>query len=853
MTHMEEEVLSNISETESRYFADIFLCCDVEKTGNVPILKATELFRSANLSNDIIRQILHLAQVPQTTLYITRKQFYSCLKLIAAQQASIPLRSDLIHTPTTLPLPRFSWCDSPSTIITANNGSEDGGLAKSAGVELHKQWVEVHANSPNLIQLTNNSINPAELANADLQSTDSEVEHNDVKVTRERDKMQNKDGSPEAWSTASDSPTPTNSVAERPWAKENLWHGLLCEEQRQLLATEEESSDRHSSDDDVDLESVFKITTEQREYYTKQFYTIQPEGGLLSGPVARMFFEKSRIPVEELRHIWQLCDVTRDGALSLEEFTAAMHLVVLRRNNIPLPHNLPPCLMLSSGGGSTTASTTAATEKEGTTQIFGQSNTSKNPPEADLLHLNDDDNEDDGDGDGDKENESASLVTLASGSSPIANILNAVGAAHSKSNSPVKVAQVTPPLPTKASTKHVEKDWACVSNQSQSTNRDWNVTNNREWTKFNESPTSNVSSPGLKPVNFDMQRTAQAVVSDPQILHPVALRVTPVTVSEIADENDSMRRSLLYENHERESSPKHVEKLRESVQTDLRSIQRPQPKKKLPAKAAGALPPPPQRESSISSEQNDQSSANGVVMSMKKEPPPLPPPRPHRHARSSSLDLNKLKLGAPLPPEIPPRISPHMTSQNSCDAQVEGTNTSFADFTQFPQTCFDDNGSGVKSNATTTVAAAAAANIALSPRQTISTLQSSQRISAFEVYRKPNSRNSQSPPSASSQPIQPAVNVQDLEKRLIQLTESVKQLGFQPEQFRESSVNEVMVYLRGQNTALKRICADLSSELWETERSREELRTRLRKDKSSTSSSVSNSNIISNSTHQTNV
>uniref|UniRef100_A0A1B0CMD9 Putative ral-gtpase effector ralbp1 n=1 Tax=Lutzomyia longipalpis TaxID=7200 RepID=A0A1B0CMD9_LUTLO len=720
--------------------------------------------------------ILHLAQVPQTTLYITRKQFYSCLKLIAAQQASIPLRSDLIHTPTTLPLPRFSWCDSPSTIITANNGSEDGGMAKSAGVELHKQWVEVHANSPNLIQLTNNSINPAELANADLQSTDSEVEHNDVKVTRERDKMQNKDGSPEAWSTASDSPTPTNSVAERPWAKENLWHGLLCEEQRQLLATEEESSDRHSSDDDVDLESVFKITTEQREYYTKQFYTIQPEGGLLSGPVARMFFEKSRIPVEELRHIWQLCDVTRDGALSLEEFTAAMHLVVLRRNNIPLPHNLPPCLMLSSGGGSTTASTTAATDKEGTTQIFGQSNTSKNPPEADLLHLNDDDNEDDGDGDGDKENESASLVTLASGSSPIANILNAVGAAHSKSNSPVKVAQVTPPLPTKASTKHVEKDWACVSNQSQSTNRDWNVTNNREWTKFNESPTSNVSSPGLKPVNFDMQRTAQAVVSDPQILHPVALRVTPVTVSEIADENDSMRRSLLYENHERESSPKHVEKLRESVQTDLRSIQRPQPKKKLPAKAAGALPPPPQRESSISSEQNDQSSANGV-----------------------------------------------------------------------------DNGSGVKSNATTTVAAAAAANIALSPRQTISTLQSSQRISAFEVYRKPNSRNSQSPPSASSQPIQPAVNVQDLEKRLIQLTESVKQLGFQPEQFRESSVNEVMVYLRGQNTALKRICADLSSELWETERSREELRTRLRKDKSSTSSSVSNSNIISNSTHQTNV
>lgn len=50
-----EEV--NISDTESRYFGDLFLCCDVEKSGKVPILKATEMFRSANLSNDVIRQV----------------------------------------------------------------------------------------------------------------------------------------------------------------------------------------------------------------------------------------------------------------------------------------------------------------------------------------------------------------------------------------------------------------------------------------------------------------------------------------------------------------------------------------------------------------------------------------------------------------------------------------------------------------------------------------------------------------------------------------------------------------------------------------------------------------------------
>lgn len=50
-----EEV--SISETESRYFGDLFVCCDSEKTGKVPVLKATEMFRSANLSNDVIRQV----------------------------------------------------------------------------------------------------------------------------------------------------------------------------------------------------------------------------------------------------------------------------------------------------------------------------------------------------------------------------------------------------------------------------------------------------------------------------------------------------------------------------------------------------------------------------------------------------------------------------------------------------------------------------------------------------------------------------------------------------------------------------------------------------------------------------
>jgi hypothetical protein len=173
--------------------------------------------------------------------------------------------------------------------------------------------------------------------------------------------------------------------------------------------------------------------------------------------------------------------------------------------------------------------------------------------------------------------------------------------------------------------------------------------NNKEWTKFTESPTSNdVSSPGPKPVNV-----TQSIVSDPSyVVHPVPLRVTPVG-PEIGDEEAqrTFRKadSLVYESgviirtQSREdssgSSPKqqqqykkhvpYVQHQRDSLPTDLRAIQRPHPKKSV-SKNIGAIPLPP-------SEANNQngtnqvtitaSSGNTVVLTSKKEVPPLPPPR----------------------------------------------------------------------------------------------------------------------------------------------------------------------------------------------------------------------------------
>lgn len=399
-----------------------------------------------------------------------------------------------------------------------------------------------------------------------------------------------------------------------------MWQGLLCEEQRQLLGTEEESSDRHSSeeDTDADIETVYQIMPEQRDYYIKQFRTIQPDlNGLITGHAAKVFFEKSRIPVEELRLIWQLCDTTKDGALSLPEFAAAMHLVVLRRNNIPLPQVLPPCLVPNS-------------------KLLDIAQ----PAEADLLHLDDDKPEITAAATADTNastTDSSSysnnfkprqIATVHTGNSPtsissMTNVQNNNNHHKTNSESPPNETSVSSP---KKTIPTVPKDWV---NQT-----------SKEWTKFTESPTSNVSSPGPKPANFDMQRTAQAVVSDPQILHPVPLRITPVGAEGGDEESNrlSQQRKSDYDGgviiirDSETSSPKqqNMHNRDSGLQNDLRAIQRPQPKKIQIKNNIGAIPPPPQRESFNAGTNNDTTdSLNSTAppLGSKKEVPPPPPPR----------------------------------------------------------------------------------------------------------------------------------------------------------------------------------------------------------------------------------
>lgn len=47
----------NLSDSESRYYNDLFTLCDVEKTGKIQNLKALEFFRSSNVDNSVLSQV----------------------------------------------------------------------------------------------------------------------------------------------------------------------------------------------------------------------------------------------------------------------------------------------------------------------------------------------------------------------------------------------------------------------------------------------------------------------------------------------------------------------------------------------------------------------------------------------------------------------------------------------------------------------------------------------------------------------------------------------------------------------------------------------------------------------------
>uniref|UniRef100_A0A8B9L3Q8 RALBP1 associated Eps domain containing 1 n=1 Tax=Astyanax mexicanus TaxID=7994 RepID=A0A8B9L3Q8_ASTMX len=354
-----------LTDVEQKYYSDLFIYCDVDNTKKVASNgKVLDLFRAAQLSNDVVLQITELCGATRLG-HFGRSQFYIALKLIAIAQSGLPLRVESLNSVKDLPLPRF---------VVGKNEQEARHAAMYPDTENQGPYTSVIPRPPGRVQTkkvsTHEVIQPCPDTTSPVvsphqspptsphawrkhkrQASGGAVERQPAVAGaswppfREAQSVAG-DGlwsahSPppvqESWVSFTDTPPSSTLPAMHPSsAQESTTVRTVAS-----AATTNEIQRQASGYDDP-----WKITDEQRQYYVNQFKTIQPDlTGFIPGSAAKEFFTKSKLPILELSHIWELSDFDKDGALTLDEFCAAFHLVVARKNGYDLPEKLPESLM----------------------------------------------------------------------------------------------------------------------------------------------------------------------------------------------------------------------------------------------------------------------------------------------------------------------------------------------------------------------------------------------------------------------------------------------------------------------------------------------------------------------------
>ncbi len=90
------------------------------------------------------------------------------------------------------------------------------------------------------------------------------------------------------------------------------------------------------------VNNINRALQESAERLYDSFQALGPEGGFLPPSVARDVLVKTGLEKEQLRQIWNLSDIDRDGYLDHHEYVVAMFLcdAVIQKKK-PIPAELP--------------------------------------------------------------------------------------------------------------------------------------------------------------------------------------------------------------------------------------------------------------------------------------------------------------------------------------------------------------------------------------------------------------------------------------------------------------------------------------------------------------------------------
>ncbi|XP_023679761.2 ralBP1-associated Eps domain-containing protein 2-like isoform X1 [Paramormyrops kingsleyae] len=327
----------SLSEGEQRCYSGLCSLCQADSSGKLQASRVAELLRASQLPAETLHQVTEVCGAKHLG-YFSIGQFHVALKLLAAAQSGLPVRLENIKGE--LPLPRFPG------LIQNTEGCYQG-LSQYGDIKAHQFGVssaQVHKTTidrstfrhpENNMDIQEPQAPPRSPRNSPPSSPASSS-HSTCTTQRNDDALvaQAKHGCGLPGGQQ-ESCSPKHHAVRVPAEHATLAKALSVE------ALVDHNSEDYSDD-------PWRITEEQREYYTRQFTSLQPDlGALILGSVAKDFFTKSRLSIRELSHIWDLSDLDHDGALTFPEFCIAFHLIVARKNGFPVPEILPPGLQSS--------------------------------------------------------------------------------------------------------------------------------------------------------------------------------------------------------------------------------------------------------------------------------------------------------------------------------------------------------------------------------------------------------------------------------------------------------------------------------------------------------------------------
>uniref|UniRef100_A0A8C6T1C2 RALBP1 associated Eps domain containing 1 n=1 Tax=Neogobius melanostomus TaxID=47308 RepID=A0A8C6T1C2_9GOBI len=364
-----------LSDVEQKYYSDLFVYCDTDNTKKVASNgRVLDLFRAAQLPSEVVLQITELCGATRLG-HFGRSQFYIALKLIAIAQSGLPLRVESLNSVKDLPLPRFvvGKNEAEARHAALYQDSDNQGLYPASATSVIPRppgrGLQNKKGPPTSTSLPPEATSPVVSPHqspptSPLSWRKHKRQHSGGNV----DRQQSVPAAGAVWTQFREpqsGPVPGEgmwSSHSPPLPSQESWvsftadtppsstipaiHPSSVQESTTIRTVASAAMTNEIQRQSSAYDDPWKITEEQRQYYINQFKSIQPDlTGFIPGSAAKEFFTKSKLPILELSHIWELSDFDKDGALTLDEFCAAFHLVVARKNGYDLPEKLPESLM----------------------------------------------------------------------------------------------------------------------------------------------------------------------------------------------------------------------------------------------------------------------------------------------------------------------------------------------------------------------------------------------------------------------------------------------------------------------------------------------------------------------------